>query len=312
MNFGRKMELKKMKLFKKDTFSKENIKRMLIDLFVVCLGCAIGSFATIGVLIPNGLTSGGITGIVRIVQNFLNIEFSVLYYVCAFIILIICAITMGFREARKIVLLTIIYPAFLILFEQLDFKLLEQKDIILAALYVGVISGVGCGLVFSRGYSFGGTDTIAKIIKKRLLPFVGLSQVLLAIDATIIIFSGVLFGRNIALYALVSQVIFAKTVEFVMYGFDSKFVQLEIISSKDREVAEYIMEEVGRGVTNVTIVGEYTKEEKNKLICICTPRESILIRNHISRLDKKAFVSVVLVETVWGVGEGFTDIAETK
>ena len=94
-------------------------------LFIMA-GCTIGAFSTIGILIPNGLTSGGLTGMVRILQGFVDINFSILYYGGALIILIVCAIFLGLMEARKILLLTILYPAFMFIFENVDFNLLEK------------------------------------------------------------------------------------------------------------------------------------------------------------------------------------------
>ena len=287
---------------------KGNLKKLGVDLLFIIAGCSISSFSTIGILIPNGLTSGGITGMVRIVQGFVNINFSVLYYAFAITILIVCAILLGLREARKILLLTIIYPSILFIFEHFHFSLLEEKDLFLAAIYCGVLGGICSGLVFTRGYSFGGTDTIAKIIQKRIMPHVGLSQILMVIDAIVIIGSGFLFGRNIALYALVTQVIFSKTVDFVMYGFDTKAVQLEIITSKHDEVAQYILNDINRGVSNVTVTGEYTKKSRQKIVTICSPRESMLIKKYVAKKDNDAFVTVIHVDTVWGNGEGFSDI----
>jgi uncharacterized membrane-anchored protein YitT (DUF2179 family) len=287
---------------------KESVKKLGVDLLFIIVGCSISSFSTIGILIPNGLTSGGITGMVRILQRFVDINFSVLYYAFAFTILIICAILLGLKEARKILMLTIIYPSILFLFEHFKFSLLEEKDLFLAAIYCGVLGGICSGLVFSRGYSFGGTDTIAKIIQKRIMPHVGLSQILMVIDAVVIVGSGFLFGRNIALYALVTQVIFSKTVDYVMYGFDTKAVQLEIITSKHDDVANFIINDINRGVSNVTVTGEYTKTAREKIITICSPRESVLIKKYVAKKDKDAFVTVIHVDTVWGNGEGFNDL----
>lgn len=292
----------------KRAFTKDKMKKFGVDMVFIVIGCAIGAFSTIGILIPNGLSSGGITGICRILQGPTGIDFSILYYGFAFVILVICGILLGIREARKILLMTLLYPAVLMLFEQLDLTLLQEKDIILAAIYCGVFGGVSSGLVFTRGYSFGGTDTVAKIIKKRLLPHMGLSKILLVIDAVIIIGSGVFFGRSIALYALITQIIFSKVVEYVMYGFDSKVVQLEIITEKHDEVAYYIMHEIGRGVSNIEIIGEYTQVTRDKIITLCSPRESMLIKQYVAGVDKKAFVTVIRVETVWGYGTGFNDL----
>jgi uncharacterized membrane-anchored protein YitT (DUF2179 family) len=175
-----------------------------------------------------------------------------------------------------------------------------------------VFGGVCSGLIFTRGYSFGGTDTIAKIIKSKWMPHVSISKILLVIDAIIIMGSGVFFGRNIALYALVTQIIFSRVVDYVMYGFDSKVVQLEIITDKHDEAAEFILHEIGRGVSNVEITGAYTNTKRSKIITLCSPRESMLIKQFIAKEDKNAFVTVVRVETVWGSGVGFGDLLEDK
>lgn len=292
----------------KEIVTKENLKKFGVDMMFILIGCSLGAFSSIGIMIPNGLSSGGITGICRILQTPLGIDFSFLYTGFSFVILIICAILLGLGEARKILVMTIIYPLILMLFEQLDLRLLEQKDVILAAIYCGVFGGICSGLVFSRGYSFGGTDTIAKIIKKKLLPDVGMSKILLIIDAIIIIASGVFFGRNIALYALVTQIIFSKVVEYVMYGFETKVVQLEIITAKHDLVVDYILNVIGRGVSNVEIVGEFTQKARDKIITLCSPRESMLIKQYVAKVDKKAFVTVIRVESVWGKGVGFGEL----
>ena len=294
----------------KGKINKNAVKKFCIDFCFLILACSIGAFALTAVLIPNGLTSGGLTGIVRVVQNFIPIDFSLLYYGGSVIILIIIFIFLGIREVRKILFLTLLYPAVLFVFERFNFNLLEEKDVILAAIFCGVFNGVCSGIVFWRGYAFCGTDAIAKTLRKKLFPNTALSQILLIIDATIISGSAFIFGRNIALYALVTQVIFTKTVDFILYGFETKIVQLEIITQNPAAVAEYIMNDIERGVSEVEIIGAYTKSKRIKLITLCSPRESILIKKFVAEVDKKAFVTVIQVNTVWGQGEGFSDIGE--
>ncbi|MBK5246637.1 MAG: YitT family protein [Peptostreptococcaceae bacterium] len=293
------------KIFKLD---KKAIKKIAVDLIYILIGCTIGGFSLTAILIPNGLSSGGLTGIVRIVQSFIAVDFSILFYIGAFIIIVLVAIFLGFKEVRKVLLISILFPSVLMILEQFDFKLLEEKDIILAAIFCGILSGITSGLFFYRGYSFAGTDAIAKIIRRKFLPHMSLSQILLFVDGVIIITSAFVFGRNIALYALITQMIFVKTVDYVIYGFETKFVQLEIITDKPEAVISYIMGDISRGVTSMEVTGEYTKEKKNKLITLCSPRESMLIKKFVSQTDEMAFVTVVHVDTVWGRGQGFNDI----
>ncbi|MGN0659286.1 MAG: YitT family protein [Emergencia sp.] len=287
---------------------KETLKERIIDYFFLIAACATGAFATTAVMIPNGLTSGGLTGIVRILQYFVDINFSIAYYAGAFIILLVVVLMLGFREAKKVLVVTIMYPAILFVLELFDFQLLEEKDVILAAIFCGVFSGVCNGIVFWRGYSFCGTESIAKIIKKKLAPQVDISKILLLLDACIIIISAFIYGRNIALYALVTQFIASKMVDFIMYGFETKIVQVNILTAKPEETAAFVMKDLNRGVSSRKSVGEFTGQERKELIVLCSPRESMLLKKFLAAEDPSAFVTVVHVDTVWGSGKGFTSI----
>lgn len=289
-----------------------HVKRTIADMIFLILGCAIGAFSTTAVMIPNGLTCGGLTGIVRIVQNYISIDFSVLYYALAIVIWIVVILTLGFREGKKVLLVTLLYPAVLFVFEKLDFQLLEEKDLLLAAIFCGIFAGACNGFVFWRGYSFCGTESIAKIVKKKWMPQVDISRILLVLDCGIILISAFIFGRNIALYALVTQIIASKVVDFIMYGFETKIVQMQIITAKGKEVADYVMHEIRRGVSSYDIVGEYTGKHRKQLIILCSPRESMVIKKFLLETDPQAFVTILQVNTVWGEGKGFTDMGEDK
>lgn len=289
-----------------------HVKRTIADMIFLILGCAIGAFSTTAVMIPNGLTCGGLTGIVRIVQNYISIDFSVLYYALAIVIWIVVILTLGFREGKKVLLVTLLYPAVLFVFEKLDFQLLEEKDLLLAAIFCGIFAGACNGFVFWRGYSFCGTESIAKIVKKKWMPQVDISRILLVLDCGIIMISAFIFGRNIALYALVTQIIASKVVDFIMYGFETKIVQMQIITAKGKEVADYVMHEIRRGVSSYDIVGEYTGKHRKQLIILCSPRESMVIKKFLLETDPQAFVTILQVNTVWGEGKGFTDMGEDK
>lgn len=287
-----------------------DLREHLIDYIFLIIACVIGAFATTAVMIPNGLTSGGLTGIVRIIQYYMDVDFSLTYYAGAFLILIIVGFAIGFKEAKKVLVVTVLYPAILFVMEQFNFQLLEEKDVILAAIFCGVFSGVCNGIVFWRGYSFCGTESIAKILKKKIMPQVDISKILLVLDAVIIVISAFIYGRNIALYALVTQFIASKMVDFIMYGFETKIVQVNINTSNPDEIIHYVMNDLNRGVTSRKIVGEFTGQEKKELVILCSPRESMLLRRFLAEIDPTAFVTVVHVDAVWGSGKGFSEIDE--
>lgn len=301
----------KLKTWKENTFTKENIKGFFTDFIILLIGCCISSFSVQGVLIPNGLTSGGVTGIIRMIQHFVDVNYSSLYWVASAIVLILVAVFMGLKELRKIIFLAILYPIVLSVFEMLPIRLLETKDVMLAAIFCGVFNGIWIGLVFWRGYASAGMDAIAKIIRKKFLPSVSPSKILLAIEVIVIGSSALVFDRNIALYALITQVITTKVSEMVMFGFESKIVQLTILTVGREEIIDYITNTLHRGVTSTEVKGEFSNRKMKQLILLCSPRESILIRKKLAKIDPHAFITMTKVETVWGgTGKGFSDLDE--
>jgi uncharacterized membrane-anchored protein YitT (DUF2179 family) len=275
---------------------------------VLVLASAIGSYATVSVMIPYGLTSGGLTGIVRILQAHVDFSFSLMYYAGSAVILILVAIFLGFREARKVLVLTILYPAVLMLFEYLNLPFLLHKDMFLAVIFCGVFNGICTGMIFWRGYSFAGTDALAKIIRKKIFPHFSQSKILMVIDTIIIIGSAIVFGINIALYALITQIVVSKTIDFVLYGFESKIVQMEIITEKADDLLDFIMNDIGRGVSIHKVEGGFTRTTRSQLRLLCSPRESISVKRGIAKIDPEAFVTLIQVDSVWGFGKGFSDI----
>lgn len=285
--------------------------KIIIDIAFVTIGCILIAFAITAILEPNNLITGGITGLSLIIDNLTGIKYTYFYYLFSLIILISTYLLLGKYEAKKIVILSVAFPIVLLIFSELDFKLIED-DLFLAAIYYGIIAGAGVGFVLKRGYSTGGTDSVAKILHKKRYPFISVNQIITAIDIVIIVISIFTFNIRIALYAILTQIVLLKSVETVIYGLSPKLVKLEIISSAEYDISEYILHEIKRGISKYTIVGGYSNVPKTKLVTVCSPRESMLIKERISYLDEKAFVDILPVITVWGEGLGFTRINDKE
>ena len=132
--------------------------------------------------------------------------------------------------------------------------------------------------------------------------------IFIAINALIVIASAVILGLSIALYAIITIYVSMKVGEAVMYGLSTKIVELDIIPGNPEALTKYIMEELGRGVSSVEVTGEYTGDKRKALKILCSPRESFLIKRHLAKNDPNSFVAVISVNSVWGVGRGFSDI----
>jgi uncharacterized membrane-anchored protein YitT (DUF2179 family) len=287
---------------------KIHFNKNAIDSLFVALGSVLIAFAITSILKPNGLITGGITGISIILERLIQIKYTHIYYALSILVLAVAWISMGKREGIKIITLSLIFPFVLIVFERLNFCFI-RNDMMLASVYYGLICGIGAGLVLKRGFSMGGTDTIAKILHHRIFTFVSISEILLCIDGTIIASSAIVYNLNIALYAVISQIIFVIMIDTVMFGFGSKKVKLEIISNHHQDITEYIIHSIKRGVTSYEVKGGYKNLALLKLLTICSPRESMLIKRYIAQVDPDAFVDVLPVISVWGKGVGFESLS---
>lgn len=280
------------------------------EIGLALLAVVIGSLGTVSIMLPNGLTFGGITGIARIIQNATHWNYSLIYYALSLIITAIVWVFLGFKEVRKILLMSITYPAFMLVLELNNVVIIKSDDLFLVSVFCGVVLGVSGGLTFKAGFSSGGTDSLAKVIKYRWLPHLGINDIAFAINAIIVVLSAAVFGIQIALYAIIIIYVSMRVGETVMYGFSNKIVELDIIPGDADALTDFIMNELGRGVSSIEVTGEYTGDKRKQLKILCSPRESFLIKRHLANEDPKSFVSVISVKSVWGIGRGFSDIRE--
>ncbi len=285
-----------------------NIKKFIYDTFYLIAGCLITAFSVNFILKPNGLITSGITGLSIVLEKYLQINYSYVYYIITFIILIAAFLLMGKKEIMKIIFLSVLYPTVLLLMQGIEFKFVEN-DLLLASIYFSIFYGIGVGMILRKGFSFGGTDTIARILNKRFFPSINVSYLMLILDGIVLITAAFAFGRNIALYSIISQLIVTRVCDYIMFGFGTKLYKLEIISSKYEEISNYIMYELGRGVTLFKIKGCYTNEEKIQIESICSPNQAVLIQKLIKKIEPGAFVKVLPVINVWGKGRRFIDIS---
>lgn len=287
---------------------KTRLQARAIDVGFAILAVIVGSMGTAAIMLPNGLTFGGITGISRIIQNYTGWNYSLTYYALSLIITTIVWIFLGFKEVRKILLMSVLYPAAMLLIELNHVVLIKSDDLFLVSVFCGVVLGVSNGLTFKAGFSSGGTDSLAKVIKYRWLPHLGLNDITFSINAVIVLLNAFVFGLQVALYAVIIIYVSMKVGEAVMYGFSNKIVELDIIPGDADALTQYIMNELGRGVSSIEVTGEYTGDKRKQLKILCSPRESFLIKRHLAKEDPKSFVSVISVKSVWGRGRGFSDI----
>lgn len=282
---------------------KTKAGRLIRETLIVLTSAFFGSSVQIFVMIPNGMTSGGMPGIARLITHFLPVSYSLVYYTLSMVVLIVAWITMGKEEVKRIVALGFAYPIMLFIFEHIDFEFLSEPDRLLAALLIGAFYGIGTGIGYIGGYSSGGSDTVARVLKNTMFNHLRTGDIQMAIDVVIIVISAFVFDTNIAMYAIITAVVAARVISLITVGYTGKFVQFDIItSSKEKadQITDFILNDVNRAVTSHVSRGEYTHEERRTLTVICTPAESIKIKKYVAENDPESFATVMSLTNVWG------------
>ena len=287
------------------------MNKKIMDYIVVYIGCIIQAFSVVCILRPNHLIVGGITGLSLTIGKVIDINYTYIYYAICLSILVAARIILGMREVRKIILLSTTYPVILILMNNIKFNFLrDTPDKILICIYYGIFMGIGTGLVLKRGFSQGSSDTVAKILHKKIFSFMGISQVLLCIDITILLISGFVFGRTAVLYAIIMQMVYSKTISVVLFGFGSSLVKVVIISSQLDKISTFMEETINRGYSIGYVYGGYNHVKRKKIISVCSLREAMLIKDFITKIDEEAFINIVPTISAWGKEDGLQSLKE--
>lgn len=265
---------------------------------MVALGSFISGVGINAFLIPHQLFSGGVSGVAMI-----------LYFLFAWpigvqiIILNIPIFYAAYRLLDKDYVICGIFGMLIFSLATDATRFLTEihlvDDTLLAAIYGGVISGIGAGLIFRVGGSAGGVDVIATIVKKYYSLNVGLVGFL--INIFLMLVAAALFGVKPAMYTLLSFFVGSRVTDAVIEGLNRKKTIL-IISDKNDEIAEAILDEVGRGATFLDGTGAYTGKDKKVLLIVVTLTQIAKIKFITEKTDPHAFMIVQDAAEVLGHG----------
>ena len=277
--------------------------KTLFDYLVLIMGATIVGISVGSVLLPSKLSTGGFTGIATILHYIMKLPASAVLLALNIPIFLLVWKVIGFKYGFTSLIGMI--------FCSLGIKLGEffgvlTTESILAAIYGGILSGLGIALTYRAGGSTGGTDLVAKLVQIKK-PHMNLSEILLIVDGMIIATSAIVFNSiEVALYSTVSLYVMTKTLDLVLIGADySKAVF--IITEKDKEIADYMHSTLKRTATQINAIGTYTNTEKRILLCVVNKKEIPKLKAGILEIDDKAFTIITTVTDAYG--KGFKDLA---
>ena len=271
-----------------------------IEYGIIVLGTAIMAFAIKNIYDPVSMVTGGVSGLAIIFKEMwgvplwlTNTLLNVPLFAAAYFI-------MGWKFIKRTLFATVLLSLFLYVLPVVN---LTDSDMLLSALFGGILSGIGTGLLFLVGCTTGGTDMLAVLIQ-RAVPYYTVAQVMQVLDGMIVAAGALVFGIPAALYAMIAIFCLAKVTDGIIEGL--KFSkQAYIISDQYEEVAQAVMGRKGRGVTSLEARGMYSGQEKKVLFCVVSKKELVELRQITAEFDPRAFMIVNDAREVFG--EGFIE-----
>lgn len=279
---------------------RETLWKELRGVGLITLGCAAFSLGFDLFLDPHQINVGGISGLAMVLRELLG--FGSIGVISA--IINIPLFLLGYRELGKrfffgSLLGTALTSLFLDLFTLLP---VPHTDVMLGALYGGLLSGIGLGLVFLAGASTGGSDIVAKLLRKHFRRL-KLSRLMLIVDILIVTLTGIVF-RDIskALYSAVPLYVCSVVMDGVIYGLDYSSMAL-IISDQYVQIVQEIAVKLDRGATLLEAHGAYHGDSRQVIMCAIRRRQVTELKDIVSHLDPNAFM--ILQDAHQVLGEGF-------
>ena len=247
---------------------------------------------------PSQIVTGGSTGVSIILNSYIGIEPSKIIFIISMILLFVGFVFLGVEKASGAVVSTIIYPILVEATSNIgNFIVVDLSDKVLISIFLGVLSGITTGIVYKAGFSNGGFSIISEIISK--YKKIQLSTVSFITNFIIVLIGGASFGWTMVMYAAIVLYIYSIVLDRVLIGV-SKNKALYIITSKEKELGDYIMNTLKHGVTIFNVKGGYLEKKRKVLMTVIPNREYFRLKEGIKEIDKDAFFIVTDSYQVYG------------
>lgn len=265
-----------------------NKKNLILRYLMLISGVFIYACAYNLFMVKNDIVSGGFSGLAIITKNIISP--SLFIFIVSMLVLILSLITLGKEKTMASAIGSLIYPLFIKLTSNIgNYIPIENKDLLLIAIFAGVCCGIGSGLVFKVGFTTGGTDILNQIVSKYAKVSLGTSMYVT--DGIIVLLGGFFFGWTKVLYSIILLYIMSLIADRVVLGISSNKA-FYIVAEREDEVKDYLLNTLGHGVTILEGKGGYTNARQKIFMCVIPTREYFKVKEGLEEIDNKAFFIV--------------------
>jgi len=280
--------------------AKFNPKVFTVDVLLTMLGTFVFAVAVHVFTAPNHIAPGGVTGIATILNYKTSLPIGIITIVLNIPIVVLGVFYLGRWFMVKTFVSIVTFTL------AIDYILVNAPtysgNVIVAALFGGVLMGAGLGLVTTRVSSSGGTDVINRIIARKI-PSLKLGTITFLTDMVVIAISGLVYKQiEPVLFAIITLYVSARALDTVLYGFNVCRL-MYIITDKPDEVVHCINTQLNKGATIFDSLGAYTRQKKPTIMCAVRRNQYVRLKRFIATIDPNAFIIITSANEI--VGSGF-------
>ena len=271
---------------------------MLVMFVWVFISAVIQAFSFTSFAVPGNIYPGGVGGLVRIVSDvllqFFNINFP--YYILYVIINIILAIIVYRSIGKLFTIFSLIQIVLVSVFSSIFKEYPLFDDLMLLAIFGGLINGVAAGLALKCGASGGGTDFISIYYSNKYHK--SMWNEVFGFNAVLIVVAGLLFGWERAAYSIIYQFVTNYVIKLMHKRYTHQAIF--IVTDKEQEVISAVFKDVNHGITKIEAKGAYSDTDRSLLYTVVNSFETNEVVKDILLADPKAFLEVRDIEAIYG------------
>jgi uncharacterized membrane-anchored protein YitT (DUF2179 family) len=281
-----------------------NIRQEIKNILLLTVGTLIAAFGYSLFQVPFNIAAGGVGGLSIIINHFTGWPVGAMYLIMNIPLLILGFFYLGrwifvIRTMLAVVIFSIAADLFVFYLPNLLNAYPVTGDTLLAAMYGGIVGGVAIGLVYQAGATIGGTGIVGRIMQRK--SGIPLSQIYLYTDGLIVLAAGVIFGWEIALYALLTLFLSGITADYTLEG-PSSVRTATIITNRPDTLSRALMADLRRGVSQWEITGSYTGKTHVMLTCTVYRPQVNDLKRVVAEIDPEAFVTIGVAHQALGSG----------
>lgn len=265
-------------------------KRLFKRYGLLLLALFISAISYNLLIYPTKIVAGGGNGLSIVVEWAFHLSPSLFILMFNVVVLIIGVLALGIEKTSGALVASFVYPFFVDVTSGITTIIsVNNSDIPLICLFAGIISGWTSGIIYKMGFSSGGTSLINQIVFEKAK--ISISKTSFTINLIIVLLGGLCFGINNIMYAVIVIFVSSIVIDKVLIGI-SKNKVFYIFTTKEKEVREFLINEVGHGITEFNVISGYLNQKGKMLMTAVPTKDYFKTSTGIKDIDKDAFFIV--------------------